>query len=72
MLVFRTMSEDPATAVIAGRSEGVNRALETVENVRYSAQGDLKRFVVGVAADLTGFHCFLHGTRTPAIKKRYA
>src|SRR5688500_16109387 len=51
-----SMTDDPAAAVIAGRCEGVDGALERVEGVALGAQSHLERLVVFVAADLTDSH----------------
>src|SRR5438874_2484951 len=48
--------DDPAVAVIAGRREGVDRALEGVERVRLAVADDLERLVVLVPAYLTLAH----------------
>lgn len=45
----------------------MNRTLKAVERVRDSAERYLKRLVVGVAANFTGFHRVLHGKRPPAL-----
>jgi hypothetical protein len=53
---FHALADDGHFAVIATRREHLNRTLERVERVRRPANGDFKRFVVGVAARLAGFH----------------
>src|SRR5918996_738573 len=45
-----------APAVLTGRGEGVDRALEAVERVRRPFQGDLEGLVVVVAANVTPGH----------------
>ena len=50
------MAQDSAAAMVAGRRERVYRAFETVEDMSYAAQRDVKRLVVIVAANFTGFH----------------
>lgn len=59
MLVLAPMPEDPAAAMITGRSQRMDRTLEAVENVRGSAQSDVKSFIVSIAANFAGFHCAL-------------
>jgi hypothetical protein len=52
-----TVANNPALAVRACGREDMNCALETVEDVRITITGPhLERFVVGVAAELAGFH----------------
>ena len=51
-LGFDTMADDAALAVRARRRERMNRALETIENVRFSSVNHFKGLVVIVAADL--------------------
>jgi N-acetylmuramic acid 6-phosphate (MurNAc-6-P) etherase len=53
---LETMADDPATAVLAGGSERVNRALEAVEDVRLASEADLEGLVVFVPADLAAGH----------------
>src|SRR5687768_3294724 len=59
VLVLGPVSENAASAVIARRSQRMNRTLKTIEDVSRPTQGHLKSFVVGVSADFTGFHCVL-------------
>lgn len=51
-----TMSDDSALAVRAGRRQCMNRALETVEHVRFSGVNHFKGFVVVVSADFALGH----------------
>jgi len=55
-LRFDTVADHAAAAVLADRCEGVDRALEAVEDVRRAAPVNLERLVVFIAADLTGRH----------------
>jgi len=48
-----TVANDPALAVLAHRSELVNRALEAVERMGVAGSDDLEGQIVIVAADLT-------------------
>jgi AraC-like DNA-binding protein len=50
------VTDHAATAVLAGRRQGVNRALEAVERVGLIAANDLKRLVVLVAANIASGH----------------
>ena len=54
-----TMSDDSALAVRAGRRQCMNRALETVEHVRFSGVNHFKGFVVVVSADFALGHGIL-------------
>jgi hypothetical protein len=45
---------DLAAAMGADRRQGVDRALETIEDMRLATHSDLETFIVGIAADLTG------------------
>ena len=56
MFVFRAMPQDSATAMVAGGRERVNSAFEAIENMSYAGKGDMKCFVVVVAANFTSFH----------------
>ena len=56
LCVFRTMSDDPAAAVVASWRQPVYRALETVEHVGFVCKGHFKRFVVVVSAHFTSCH----------------
>jgi hypothetical protein len=51
-----TVANDPALAVLAHRSELVNRTLEAVERMGVAGSDDLERQIVIVAADLTASH----------------
>ena len=53
VLILRTVPEYPATAVVACRREGVQRAFKTVKNMRLAREDYLESFVVIVSADLT-------------------
>jgi hypothetical protein len=56
MFVLRTVPQNSATTMVACGRERMDSALETVEHVRGTAEGDLKGLVVSVAANFTGFH----------------
>ena len=76
-LGFDTVTNDPASAVIAGRSEDVDCALKAVEDVRVSiTHPDFECLVVRVAAEFAGAHgvtCLGSGPdATPAAKKQRA
>ena len=45
----------------------MDRAFEAVEDVRRSAKCDLKRLVVGVSTNFTGFHVYSLG-RVPEME----
>jgi hypothetical protein len=64
-----TMSDDSALAVRAGRRQCVNRALETVEDVRFSGVNHFKGLVVVVSADFAYGHGILL-VRTAGLKTR--
>jgi hypothetical protein len=53
---FDAVSDDPAPAVFATGSQGLNRALEAVEDVRFARLRDRERLVVVVAANFTSRH----------------
>lgn len=55
------MAENPAAAMVACRGQRVNRAFEAIEDVRASAECDLKRLVVGIPANFTSFHVYSSG-----------
>src|SRR5918994_1686618 len=48
--------DDPAAAVRAGRSDGMDRAFEAVEGERRARNRDLEGLVVLVPADFTSAH----------------
>src|SRR5699024_5172722 len=50
------VADHGAPTVLADRRQGVDGALETVEDVPVAGCGDLKTLVVVVAADLAGCH----------------
>src|SRR5437016_4512255 len=56
MLIFHAVTENVTSAVIAGWSELMNRAFETVKDVSRSGKSDLKRLVILITADFTGRH----------------
>ena len=56
---FDTMSDDSTLAVRAGRRQCMNRALETVEHVRFSGVNHFKGLVVVVSADFALGHGIL-------------
>lgn len=64
LLILRTMAENPAAAMVACRGKRVDRAFEAVEDVCRSAKCDLKRLVVGVSTNFTGFHVYSSGGAT--------
>jgi hypothetical protein len=47
------MPDNLAAAVVAGRGQGVNRTLKTIEHVRLAGHNDLKSFVVNIATNFT-------------------
>src|SRR5262245_44181707 len=53
---FHAVADDPALAVAAGRRERVDRAFETVEDVRGSGLHDGECLVVIVTANFTPGH----------------
>jgi hypothetical protein len=54
---FHAVTDDPARAMAAARCQGVNRALEAVEDVAVAATSDqLEGLVVGISADLAACH----------------
>ena len=56
VLRLQAMADDLAAAMVAGRGQGVDRALETIEGVSAAAQGDLKGFVILIPADFALCH----------------
>jgi hypothetical protein len=56
MFVFRTVPQNSAATMVACWRERMDSALEAVEDVRATAESDLKGLVVSVAANFTGFH----------------
>ena len=56
MLIFDAVTENVASAVIAGWGELMNRAFKTVKDVGRSSKSDLKRLVILITADFTGRH----------------
>lgn len=58
------MTQNSATAMVAGRGERVDRAFKAVEDVRGPAERDLKRLVVRISANFTGFHVYSSGGAT--------
>jgi len=52
MLILRTVTENPATAVVACGCKGVYRTFKAIKGVRVSGQGHLECFVIIVSADL--------------------
>ncbi|MBA2584884.1 MAG: hypothetical protein H0U99_00160 [Chthoniobacterales bacterium] len=53
---FHAVTDDFATAVRAGRRDHVDGAFEAVEGVSFTPGGDLKRFVVVIAAHVAFSH----------------
>src|SRR5215217_3243118 len=67
---LHAVADDPDAAVLAGRGERVDRALEAVEHVRLVVgQGYPKRLVVFVAAHLTFGHLFSSSTLVADIRE---
>jgi hypothetical protein len=66
------MSQYSATAVIARWSQRMNCTFKAVEDVRYSAERDLKGLVVAVAANFTGFHRSLLEKTQPGVREVFA
>ena len=62
MLRFHAVSENSASAVIAGWGEFMNRAFETIKDVGRSGKCDLKSLVVFITTNFTGRH-----VRTPLL-----
>src|SRR5690606_12660925 len=54
---LRAMADDHATAVLALRGEGVDRAFEGIESTLAVALGQGEGLVVVVAADIAERHC---------------
>jgi hypothetical protein len=64
--LFNAMPDDPAAAVIAHRRQGMNRALETIEDMSLAVHDDLEAFVVLIATDFAGSHGKLLSTSAMA------
>ena len=62
VLRFHAVSENSASAVIAGWGEFMNRAFETIKDVGRSGKCDLKSLVVFITTNFTGRH-----VRTPLL-----
>jgi hypothetical protein len=54
--LLQAVSDDANSAMIAGWCERMNGAFEAIKSMRLAAHGDLKRFVVVVAAGFTCSH----------------
>jgi hypothetical protein len=50
------MADNPAATVDANWRQGVDRTLEAIENVYVAVEVNLKRLVIVVTADFTGWH----------------
>jgi len=50
------MSENPTSAAVANGSDYMRRALEGIERVSPSGNGDIETFVIGISAVVAGFH----------------
>ena len=55
-IAFNTMPDNPAAAVVAFGRQGVNRAFETVEGMRFARHHYFEAFVVVVSADFALCH----------------
>ena len=65
-VVFRAVTDDSAAAMTADRGEGVNRALERVENViRSVSGGHFERSIIFVAANFA----FSHSHALPFVSR---
>src|SRR5262245_38767769 len=60
---LKPVPDDPCSAMIADRREGLNGAFETIECMRLAIHEDLKRLVIIVAASLTNRHGAPHAFR---------
>jgi len=58
---FNPMADNPAAAVLAFGSEGVNGAFEAIEVMRNAVDQNLKRLVVFVAANLANLEASVQG-----------
>src|SRR4051794_10164867 len=56
---FCAVADDPASAVCTNGGKFVDRALETIERVRFAGSHDLERKVVIIPANLTLSHPFV-------------
>jgi hypothetical protein len=64
VLVLRPVPKDSTPTMVARWSQCMNRALETIEDVRSSTESNLKGFIVTIAAYFAGFHVLsLEGSR---------
>jgi hypothetical protein len=57
-LFFHPMSNDPASTMRTVRSECLNRAFETVENVPFVPDDYFEGLIVVISADFAGRHFF--------------
>jgi len=53
---LHSVANDLATAMLALRRQGVNRAFETIEKMRTASGHDLKRLVIFIPANFTLVH----------------
>jgi len=53
---FDAMANDPASAVLANRGNGLNGALETVECVARAGRNQVKTLVVVISTNFTNWH----------------
>lgn len=53
---FDTVPDDFAATMLAFGSHRVNRALETIEVMRYPVNHNFQRLVISIAANLAGVH----------------
>jgi hypothetical protein len=56
LIAFGTVPQNPATAMVADRSHGMNSAFKAIEYVSASSHRYFERFVVIIAADFTYRH----------------
>src|SRR4030081_1407160 len=62
-VLLQAVTDDPGAAVLAGRRQRRDRALEAVEGVGLAIQGDLERLVVGGSAGFASGHGVLRLAR---------
>jgi hypothetical protein len=53
---LHAMTDDPAAAMSTGRSQGMNRAFEAIEDMYFSLFAHFETFIVFVATDLARSH----------------
>jgi hypothetical protein len=54
--IFRSMPDNPAAAMVAGRRQAVYRALETIKHVGFAGECHFERLVVVITAHFTSGH----------------